>query len=177
MEMGQAMPDIFVLGKARFQPVGVFHLSLEEQKTVIDALVTQHEKYLGLITNAENLLRRMTGSITQYIDQMGRLPLQISDYDQITLAVRDGNLDTFKSLLPQVLKHSDDLLTQTAGRAGVVGRKMMLLLMASCDHFGNESYLLASKLAVKTGDVERLRFLMDQAETYTLEMEPGFWAG
>lgn len=35
-------------------------------------------------------------------------------------------------------------------------------------------YLLASKLAVKTGDVERLRFLMDQAETYILEMEPGF---
>ena len=27
---------------------------------------------------------------------------------------------------------------------------------------------------MKTGDVERLRFLMDQAETYTLEMEPGF---
>ncbi len=77
-------------------------------------------------------------------------------------------------MLPQVLKHWDDLLTQSAVRAGVFGRKMMLLLMASCDHFGNESYLLASKLAVKTGDVERLRFLMDQAETYTLEMEPGF---
>ena len=27
---------------------------------------------------------------------------------------------------------------------------------------------------MKTGDVERLRFLMDQAETYILEMEPGF---
>lgn len=74
----------------------------------------------------------------------------------------------------QVLEYSDDLLTQTAGRSGEVGSKMMILLMAACDHFGSESYLLASKLAVKTGDVERLRFLMDQAETYTLEMEPGF---
>ena len=162
------------LGESQIPASGVFHLSLEEQKTVIDALVTQHEKYLGLITNAENLLRRMTGSITQYIDQMGRLPLQINNYDQITLAVRDGNLDAFKSLLTQVLEYSDDLLTQTAGRSGEVGSKMMILLMAACDHFGSESYLLASKLAVKTGDVERLRFLMDQAETYTLEMEPGF---
>ena len=51
---------------------------------------------------------------------------------------------------------------------------MMILLMAACDHCGSESYLLASKLAVKTGDVERLRFLMDQAETYILEKEPGF---
>ena len=119
----------------------------------------------------------MTGGITQYIDQMGRLPLQINDYDQITLTVRDGNLDAFKSLLTQVLEYSDDLLTQTAGRSGEVGSKMMILLMAACDHFGSESYLLASKLAVKTGDVERLRFLMDQAETYILEMEPVLWAG
>lgn len=78
----------------------------------------------------------------------------------------------FSRLTPE--DYSDDLLTQTAGRSGEVGSKMMILLMAACDHFGSESYLLASKLAVKTGDVERLRFLMDQAETYTLEMEPGF---
>lgn len=162
------------LGESQIPASGVFHLSLEEQKTIIDALITQHEKYLGLIANTESLLRRMTGGITQYIDQMGRLPLQINNYDQITLAVRDGNLDAFKSLLTQVLEYSDDLLTQTAGRSGEVGSKMMILLMTACDHFGSESYLLASKLAVKTGDVERLRFLMDQAETYTLEMEPGF---
>ena len=162
------------LGESQVPTSGVFHLSSEEQKTIIDALITQHEKYLGLIANTESLLRRMTGGITQYIDQMGRLPLQINDYDQITLTVRDGNLDAFKSLLTQVLEYSDDLLTQTAGRSGEVGSKMMILLMAACDHFGSESYLLASKLAVKTGDVERLRFLMDQAETYILEMEPGF---
>ena len=153
------------LGESQVPTSGVFHLSSEEQKTIIDALITQHEKYLGLIANTESLLRRMTGGITQYIDQMGRLPLQINDYDQITLTVRDGNLDAFKSLLTQVLEYSDDLLTQTAGRSGEVGSKMMILLMAACDHFGSESYLLASKLAVKTGDVERLRFLMDQAET------------
>ena len=162
------------LGESQVPTSGVFHLSSEEQKTIIDALITQHEKYLGLIANTESLLRRMTGGITQYIDQMGRLPLQINNYDQITLAVRDGNLDAFKSLLTQVLEYSDDLLTQTAGRSGEVGSKMMILLMSACDHFGSESYLLASKLAVKTGDVERLRFLMDQAETYILEMEPGF---
>ena len=94
------------LGESQIPASGVFHLSLEEQKTIIDALITQHEKYLGLIANTESLLRRMTGGITQYIDQMGRLPLQINNYDQITLAVRDGNLDAFKSLLTQVLEYS-----------------------------------------------------------------------
>ena len=92
------------LGESQIPASGVFHLSLEEQKTIIDALITQHEKYLGLIANTESLLRRMTGGITQYIDQMGRLPLQINNYDQITLAVRDGNLDAFKSLLNPVEK-------------------------------------------------------------------------
>ena len=99
---------------------------------------------------------------------MGRLPLQINSDYKITLAVRDGNRDVFKSLLTQVLEYSDDLRTQTAGRACEVGNKIMLLLMAACDHFGSESYLRSSKLAVKTGDVGRLRFLMDQAETYIL---------
>lgn len=162
------------LGENPAPTTGVLHLSSEEQKTVIDALITQHEKYLGLIANTENLLRRMTGGITQYIDRMGRIPLQISDYDQITLAVRDGNLNVFKSLLPQVREYRDDLLTQAAGRSGEIGSKMMILLMAACDHFDSESYLLASKLAVQTGDVGRLRLLMDQAENYILEMEPGF---
>lgn len=94
------------LGESQVPTSGVFHLSSEEQKTIIDALITQHEKYLGLIANTESLLRRMTGGITQYIDQMGRLPLQINDYDQITLTVRDGNLDAFKSLLTQVLEYA-----------------------------------------------------------------------
>ena len=150
------------------------NLSPDEQRLVAQALAEQRIRLGSQAEGEEKLLRRMTGGITQYIDQMGRLPLQINDYDQITLTVRDGNLDAFKSLLTQVLEYSDDLLTQTAGRSGEVGSKMMILLMAACDHFGSESYLLASKLAVKTGDVERLRFLMDQAETYILEMEPGF---
>lgn len=161
------------LGESPAPPSGVLHLSPEERQTVIDALGTQHEKYLGLIANTENLLRRMTGGITQYIDQMGSTPLQLSDYDQMVLAVRDGNLELFKNILPKVLEHGDDLLTQTAGRAGEVGRKMTVLLMDACDHFDSESYLLASKLAVKTGDLDRMRFLMEQAENHIPEMEPG----
>lgn len=47
------------LGESQIPASGVFHLSLEEQKTIIDALITQHEKYLGLIANTESLLRRM----------------------------------------------------------------------------------------------------------------------
>lgn len=162
------------LGESPAPPSGVVHLSKEERQTIIEALVAQHEKHLDLIVNTENLLRRMTGGITQYIDQMGRAPLQLSDYDRIVLAVRDGNLEAFKNLLPKVLEHGDELLTQAAGRAGEVGRKMTVLLMDACGSFDRESYLLASKLAVKTGDMERMRFLMDQAENRVPEMEPGF---
>ena len=62
------------LGESQIPASGVFHLSLEEQKTIIDALITQHEKYLGLIANTESLLRRMTGGITQYMTRWGASP-------------------------------------------------------------------------------------------------------
>lgn len=162
------------LGESPVEPSGVFHFTPEERKTVIDALIAQHNQYLGLVAGAENLLRRMTGGITQYIDQMGRVPLQLSDYDRAALAVRDGNLAEFSALLPQVLEHGDELLGQTAGRAGEVGRKMTVLLMDTCGSFESASYLSASRLAVRTGDAERLRFLMDQAESHVPDMEPGF---
>lgn len=44
------------LGESQIPASGVFHLSLEEQKTIIDALITQHEKYVALCGTSEHAM-------------------------------------------------------------------------------------------------------------------------
>ena len=38
------------------------------------------EAFIAQLTDVDQLLRRMTGSITEYINETGHQPLQISDY-------------------------------------------------------------------------------------------------
>ena len=64
----------------------------------------------------------MTGSITAYMDTVGQRPLRISDYDKAVLAVRDGELSAFRELYPRVRNQAGELLIETAGRPGLVGR-------------------------------------------------------
>lgn len=49
----------------------IFHLSTAEQKTLISALVEQRERQESAMAQTEQLLRRMTGSITAYMDVVG----------------------------------------------------------------------------------------------------------
>ena len=42
------------------------------------------------MSQTEQLLRRMTGSITAYMDEVGQRPLRLSYYDRAVLAIRDG---------------------------------------------------------------------------------------
>ena len=44
------------------------------------------------MTNTEQLLRRMTGSITAYMDEVGARPLRMSTADRAVLAVRDDGI-------------------------------------------------------------------------------------
>ena len=46
----------------------IVHLSQQEQRTIINALVEQRERQENTLTQTEQLLRRMTGSITAYIN-------------------------------------------------------------------------------------------------------------
>ena len=100
----------------------IVHLKPEEQRTIIQALVEQRERQEQAMSQTEQLLRRMTGSITAYMDEVGQRPLHISDYDKMVLAIRDGEFDAFKNLYPRVPDRADDLLIEVAGRPGVVGR-------------------------------------------------------
>jgi enoyl-CoA hydratase/carnithine racemase len=106
----------------------------------------------------------MTGSITAYMDEVGRYPLHISDYDKTVLAIRDGEFDAFKNLYPRVSDQTDDLLIEVAGRPGVVGGNMTLILLAAVERFSPEAYLTACKRAVETGDSWRVQTLVKESE-------------
>ena len=70
----------------------ILHLNPAEQRTFINALVEQRERQEQAMSQTEQLLRRMTGSITAYMDEVGQRPLRLSDYDRAVLAIRDGDL-------------------------------------------------------------------------------------
>lgn len=155
------------------EPEGmIVHLDPTEQRTIIQALVEQRERQETAMSQTEQLLRRMTGSITAYMDEVGQRPLHMSDYDKTVLAIRDGELELFKDLYPKVLHQADSLLVETAGRPGAVGRKMTLTLLVDVEHITPSSYLIACKRAVDTGDGQRVRSLIEQAASHLSEPMP-----
>ncbi|MBO4914385.1 MAG: ankyrin repeat domain-containing protein [Oscillospiraceae bacterium] len=141
----------------------ILNLTPKEQKLFIDALIDRREKLVSEIDSTEQLLRRMVGSITQYMDTVGERPLRISDFDRTMLAIRDGELEAFKELSSRVPDRTDELLVEAAGRAGAVGRKMTVCLLIDNKTFSDVAYLTASRRAVEVGDTERVQFLMENA--------------
>ena len=141
----------------------ILNLTPKEQKIFIDALIDRREKLIGEMDGTEQLLRRMVGSITQYMDAVGERPLRISDFDRAMLAIRDGELSTFNELSQKVPDRADELLVETARRAGTVGRKMTACLLIDNKTFSDTAYQTASKRAVEVGDIERVQFLMENA--------------
>ena len=150
----------------------IVHLNPAEQRTIIQALVEQRERQENAMSQTEQLLRRMTGSITAYMDEVGQRPLRLSDYDKTVLAIRDGEPEAFKELYPKALEQADSLLVETAGRPGPVGRKMVLTLLAHAKSIPPEPYLTACKRAVDTGDGQRVGVLVEQAESRLSEPFP-----
>ena len=147
----------------------VLYLNAEEKKEIIDALIEKRERTLDQADCVEKLLRHATGSITAYMDTVGERPLHISDHDRASLAIRDGELAAFKELLPKVADHADELLIETAGRAGTVGRKMSVCILTEAEQFTDGAYLAANERAVDIGDTERVRFLMEQYVNHVAE--------
>ena len=72
------------------EPEGmILHLGPAEQRTVIDALVEQRERQEQVMSQTEQLLRRMTGSVTEYMDAAG-LSKRLDENDRALLAEHDG---------------------------------------------------------------------------------------
>lgn len=153
----------------------VLSLTPDEHKLFVTALAEHRERTREQLDSTEKLLRRMTGSITEYMSIVGEHPLRISDYDRAVLAVHDGELRAFKDLLPRVMDRTGDLLIEAAGRCGDVGRKMCVELLTSAGSFTAEEYTAASRKAVDTHDTERVRFLLEQAEQMVPDLEDSYY--
>lgn len=153
----------------------VLNLKPEEQRVLIDALLERRESLTGKLDSSEQMLRRLTGSITRYMDTVGAKPMTISPFDRAMLAIRDGELEAFKELYPDAASHADDLLLEAAGRPGCAGKKMTALLLASIDRYDGEYYLAASKRAVDACDTERVMLLMEQAQSHVAGLDPKYY--
>ena len=140
----------------------IVHLNPAEQRTIIQVLVEQRERQEQAMSQTEQLLRRMTGSITAYMEEVGQRPLRMSDYDKTVLAIRDGELSAFWALYPKALDQADSLLVETAGRPGAVGRRMTLSLLSVATNISPSSYLLSLihiSHALRGGGAQDRRYL------------------
>jgi hypothetical protein len=142
----------------------VMHLNREEQRLLIDSLVERRSRLQEEFTGVEQLLRRVTGSITEFVNEVGERPLKINDYDMAVLAIEDGDLPAFQTAYSKVPDKTADLLLRAAGRPGAVGRTMTMLLLTDAKELTGEQYLKASKSAVDAGDIEKVRLFYEQAE-------------
>ena len=93
----------------------VVHLSQQEQKVIIEALVEQRERQEQAMGQTEQLLRRMTGSITEYVNTVGMRPLRMSDFDKAVLAIQDGELEAFKKYAARVPYQQEETLLLDGG--------------------------------------------------------------
>ncbi|GEM_PF-214041 len=153
----------------------VVHLSRQEEKVIIEALVEQRERQEQAVSQTEQILRRMTGSITEYVNTVGMRPLRLSDYDKTILTIQDGELSAFMELYPKALKnHADDLLIAAAGRPGAVGRKMTALLLVDVEQFQGTAYRTACQKAIDINDPEKVSLLLEQAERHVQDLSPSF---
>ena len=169
---------------ARYMQVGgadedtggrVVHLSQQEEKVIVEALVEQRERQEEAMGQTEQLLRRMTGSITAYMDTVGQRPLRLSGYDKAVLAVRDGEMSAFKELCPKALRdHKNELLIETAGRPGDVGGRMMALVLENDVRFTEDVYRTACQKAIDIADGDRALLLLVSANHYVDELSPSF---
>ena len=153
----------------------VVHLSAEEQRTIIEALVEQRERQENAMTRTEQLLRRMTGSITAYINEVGMKPLRMSDYDKAVLAVRDGELAAFGEYSAKVPEQADALLVEAAGRPGLVGRNMTAMLLNGRENVDYGMYCAACRRAIDIHDLEKTLFLLHWAEHCVAQVEPSLF--
>ena len=110
----------------------VLHLSQQEQRTIINALVEQRERQEEAMSQTEQLLRRMTGSITAYINETGMRPLRMSDYDKAVLAVRDGEMAAFTTFVTS-LDDKVDVIYGVAYDESLGDRVKVTILAAGFD--------------------------------------------
>jgi hypothetical protein len=141
----------------------VMHLNGAERRLLIDSLVEKHGRLTEETQAVEQLLRRVTGSITEYINETGQRPMRLDDFDAAVLAIQDGNLPELDKIYKNIPDRTGELLVHAAGRPGHVGTNMTLRLIAGAQGVPNDMYFEACKKAIDTGDANKVMILADQA--------------
>jgi hypothetical protein len=162
-------------GKQEHMQDSVLHLNGGERRIMTDALVEHRSRLLYETSATEQLLRRVAGSITEFVNEVGARPLQISDYDMAVLAIEDGNLAAFHDVCRNLPNKTGDILNHTAGRPGRVGFEMTSSILAQAKELSNESYLTACKNAIATGDTERVLMMALKAEDCVSGLDMGLY--
>ena len=155
----------------------LFSFNEKEQQILIKALMDnwKQQKQTETHQDEERLLRRMTGSITEYINLTGQIPRNLSAYDRAVLAVRDGNMEMFRKAYPGIAGQAAELLEETAGRPGPEGYEMTALLLSDDRQLSQEDYLCACKKAAGTGDLKRVLLLVENAGKCVENLAPAFY--
>lgn len=153
----------------------VLHLNGAERQLMIDSLIEMRNNQPHDINAVEQLLRRVTGSITEFVNEVGARPLQVSDYDMTILAIQDGNMAVFNEVYKKVPDKMDDLLICAAGRPGKVGFNMTSMLLQEANGVSNEAYLSACKNAVALSNTGKVLMLADKAAECVADLDMGLY--
>ena len=154
----------------------VLHLNGAERQLMIDSLIEMRRICHPEETIAvEQLLRRVTGSITEFVNEVGARPLQISDYDMAVLAIQDGNMAVFNEVYKNLPDKMDDLLICAAARPGKVGLNMTNSILQEVKDISNEAYLDACKNAIATGNTEKVLMLAANADKCVADLVMGLY--
>lgn len=163
------------LGEAEKSESLVIHLNEDERSLVADSLIEMRNQLVSKTEAVEQLLRRVTGSITEYIDMVGARPLKLSHTDLAVLAIQDGNMAAFGEAFPKA-DAQDIVFIHAAGRPGRIGQKMTTdMLIKSENSIPNDVYLSACKKAIDIGDADRVLLMMQNAKHHVKDLDMGLY--
>ena len=165
-----------IVGGAEKTPEGsVLNLNGAERQLLIDSLIAARNSQPHDINAVEQLLRRVAGSITEFVNEVGARPLLVNDYDMAVLAIQDGNLAAFHEAYKKLPDKMDDLLIYASARPGKVGLTMTASVLQEAKDISNEAYLAACKNAVGLGGTERVLMLAEKAGECVAGLDAGLY--
>jgi hypothetical protein len=156
----------------------VVHLNPAERKIVTDSLLAERSRLKAAdkpLEAIERLLRRIIGSISEYVRIVGDRPKWLDDHDRTSLAIADGDADAFRAVYQKVPHVYGNLLEQAAARPDTAGREMTNMLCAAATEISYDMYLRACKNSVDLGDMERTLFMLSKAPDCVIAVKPEFY--
>lgn len=173
-------------GHARYMMVGAaqksdsltIHLNGEERALLADNLleIRAEQKVRGEPYEAtERMVRRLVGSITEYMQLVGERPLHMDDFDTCALAIHENNLAVFLDTYPKVPDKLNDLLLLAAAQPGQTGNAMTTYLLMDTKDVPTDTYLQVCKNAIRTDDMDRINLLINGAEPCMAEYSPDIY--